>query len=44
VPEVVPEPEKPFPVGPQTNAFGAPVPVHGDAHEQTQQEDYLWGV
>jgi 2-isopropylmalate synthase len=44
VPEVVPEPEKPFPVGPQTNAFGAPVPVHGDAHEQTQQEDYLSGV
>src|SRR6266700_3514097 len=39
-----PEPEKSFPVGPQTNAFGVPVPVHGDSHEQTQQEDYLWGV
>jgi 2-isopropylmalate synthase len=39
------EPAKPFPVGPQTNAFGVPLPVHGDAHhEQTQQEDYLWGV
>src|SRR6266700_1256750 len=37
-------PEKSFPVGPQTNAFGVPVPVHGDSHEQTQQEDYLWGV
>ncbi len=47
VPEPLPEPEpaKPFPVGPQTNAFGVPVPVHADAqHEQTQQEDYLWGV
>jgi hypothetical protein len=47
VPEPLPEPEpaKPFPVGPQTNAFGVPLPVHADAqHEQTQQEDYLWGV
>lgn len=41
----VSEPPKPFPVGPQTNAFGVPLPVHGDPHhEQTQQEDYLWGV
>jgi 2-isopropylmalate synthase len=41
----LPEPLKPFPMGPQTNAFGVPVPVHGDSHhEQTQQEDYLWGV
>ena len=40
-----PEPMKPFPVGPQTNAFGVPLPVHSDPHhEQTQQEDYLWGV
>jgi len=40
-----PEPAKPFPVGPQTNAFGVPLPVHSDSHhEQTQQEDYLWGV
>jgi len=39
------EPVKPFPLGPQTNAFGVPLPAHGDAHhEQTQQEDYLWGV
>jgi 2-isopropylmalate synthase len=44
-PEPVQEPAKPFPVGPQTNAFGVPLPVHGDSHhEQTQQEDYLWGV
>jgi len=44
-PEPVPEPVKPFPVGPQTNAFGVPLPVHGESHhEQTQQEDYLWGV
>jgi len=43
--EPTPEPSKPFPVGPQTNAFGVPLPVHGDSHhEQTQQEDYLWGV
>jgi 2-isopropylmalate synthase len=43
--EPAPEPVKPFPLGPQTNAFGVPLPVHGDAdHEQTQQEDYLWGV
>ena len=42
-PEPLPEPAAPFPVGPQTNAFGVPVPV-GDSHEQTQQEDYLWGV
>jgi 2-isopropylmalate synthase len=42
-PEPAPEPAKPFPVGPQTNEFG--VPVHPDSqHEQTQQEDYLWGV
>ena len=44
-PEAAPEPAKPFPVGPQTNAFGVRLPVHGDSHhEQTQQEDYLWGV
>jgi 2-isopropylmalate synthase len=43
VPE--PEPTRPFPVAPATNAFGLPLPVHGDPHhEQTQQEDYLWGV
>ncbi|HKI25243.1 MAG TPA: 2-isopropylmalate synthase [Candidatus Sulfotelmatobacter sp.] len=38
------EPVKPFPIVPATNAFGVPLPAHGDAHEQTQQEDYLWGV
>jgi len=44
-PEPEPEPVKAFPVGPQTNAFGVPLPVRGDSHhEQTQQEDYLWGV
>ena len=40
-----PEPANAFPLGPHTNAFGVPVPVHADSHhEQTQQEDYLWGV
>ena len=40
-----PEPANAFPLGPQTNAFGVPVPVHADSHhQQTQQEDYLWGV
>ena len=39
------EPVKPFPIAPPTNAFGVPLPAHGEAHhEQTQQEDYLWGV
>ncbi len=39
------EPEKPFPMVPQTNAFGLPLPVSAESHhEQTQQEDYLWGV
>jgi 2-isopropylmalate synthase len=45
LPEPVPEPVKPFPMVPQTNAFGVPLPIHGESHhEQTQQEDYLWGV
>jgi 2-isopropylmalate synthase len=40
-----PEPAKPFPVAPTTNPFGAPLPVASEGqHEQTQQEDYLWGV
>jgi len=40
-----PEPPKPFPVAPTTNPFGAPLPVASEGqHEQTQQEDYLWGV
>jgi 2-isopropylmalate synthase len=43
-PAPAPEPMKPFPVAPATNAFGVPLPVHSDHHEQTQQEDYLWGV
>ncbi len=38
------EPERPFPVAPATNAFGVPLPTHSEHHEQTQQEDYLWGV
>jgi len=39
------EPLKPFPATTQTNAFGVPLPAHADPHhEQTQQEDYLWGV
>src|SRR5690242_6039590 len=38
------EPEKPVAL-PNSNAFGLPLPVHSEAHhEQTQQEDYLWGV
>lgn len=39
-----PEPEKAFAPAARSNAFAAPLPVHADAHEQTQQEDYLWGV
>jgi 2-isopropylmalate synthase len=40
-----PEPTKPFPVAPTTNPFGAPLPIAPESqHEQTQQEDYLWGV
>jgi len=43
--EPVAETAKPFPVAPHTNPFGAPLPAHTDSHhEQTQQEDYLWGV
>jgi 2-isopropylmalate synthase len=39
------EPAKPFPLAPTSNAFGVPLPVASDSHhEQTQQEDYLWGV
>jgi 2-isopropylmalate synthase len=39
------EPEKPFAAAAGINPFGAPMPVHGEPHhEQTQQEDYLWGV
>src|SRR5438270_2385784 len=38
------EPEKPVAL-PNSNAFGLPLPVHSESHhEQTQQEDYLWGV
>ena len=47
--EPTPEPVQPFPMAPkipaeqQPRAFAAS--VHGDSrHEQTQQEDYLWGV
>jgi len=37
------EPEKAFPMA--ANAFGVPLPAHSEPHhEQTQQEDYLWGV
>ena len=39
------EPIKPFPIVSKTNPFGVPLPAHGEPHhEQTQQEDYLWGV
>src|SRR5579871_1655655 len=42
----VSESPKPFPLAaPKTNAFGVPMPVNSESqHEQTQQEDYLWGV
>ena len=44
-PPVEPDAPKPFPVAAQTNPFGVPMPVHAEPHhEQTQQEDYLWGV
>jgi len=33
---------RPFPMAPQSTAFGAPVPLPGDQHHD--QEDYLWGV
>jgi 2-isopropylmalate synthase len=36
------ESQRPFPLAPQTNAFGVPLPVPGDQHHD--QEDYLWGV
>ena len=36
------EARRPFPLVPQTNAFGAPMPIPGDQHHD--QEDYLWGV
>ncbi len=36
------ESPRPFPLAPQTNAFGVPLPVPGDQHHD--QEDYLWGV
>jgi 2-isopropylmalate synthase len=40
-----PETPKPFPAATQTSAFGVPLPARPDSHhEQTQQEDYLWGV
>jgi 2-isopropylmalate synthase len=35
----------PFPPPEETNPFGVRVPARGEAHQdQTQQEDYLWGV
>ncbi len=41
-----PEPDKSFAAAANTNPFGMPIPVHPEPsqHEQTQQEDYLWGV
>jgi 2-isopropylmalate synthase len=36
------EAQRPFPLVPQTNAFGAAIPIPGDQHHD--QEDYLWGV
>ena len=37
----VPEPSRPFPLAPQSDAFGLPMPVGEQHHDQ---EDYLWGV
>ncbi|MFZ0320375.1 MAG: 2-isopropylmalate synthase [Candidatus Sulfotelmatobacter sp.] len=34
--------QRPFPLVPQTTAFGIPLPIPGDQHHD--QEDYLWGV
>src|SRR5580692_6970980 len=36
------ESQRPFPLVPQTNAFGVALPIPGDQHHD--QEDYLWGV
>jgi 2-isopropylmalate synthase len=36
------ESQRPFPLAPQTNAFGVPLAIPGDQHHD--QEDYLWGV
>src|ERR1700758_3022774 len=43
---VVSAPSEPaMPAAPETNPFDVPLPVQSDSqHEQTQQEDYLWGV
>jgi len=38
------ETPKPFPLAPQTNAFGLPMPVAAEHLHDQQQEDYLWGV
>ncbi len=38
------ESSKPFPMAPQTNAFGVPLPIPTERHHDQQQEDYLWGV
>jgi len=44
-PAVEPDAPKAFPAAAGTNPFGVPMPVHAEPHhEQTQQEDYLWGV
>jgi 2-isopropylmalate synthase len=47
LPEGAPAPEavKPFPATSPAEAFGVPLSVASESqHEQTQQEDYLWGV
>jgi 2-isopropylmalate synthase len=41
--DIAPSPTAPFPVAATSDAFGVALPAHSD-HEQTQQEDYLWGV
>ncbi len=39
------ESESAFAAAAETNPFGVPIPANAETqHEQTQQEDYLWGV
>jgi 2-isopropylmalate synthase len=39
------EPQPPFPAAPAASSFAFPLAPGADAnHEQSQQEDYLWGV
>jgi hypothetical protein len=37
------EPVQQFPMAPQADTFGTPIPVPAE-HNHHEQEDYLWGV